>query len=35
MLAITPERLRTLRRVLLQSAFGVLVFGVALYFCFP
>src|SRR5437762_4845488 len=35
MLAITPERLRTARRVLLQSAFGLLVFGVALYYCFP
>ena len=35
MLAMTPERLRTARRVLLQSAFGLLVFGVALYFCFP
>jgi type II secretion system protein N len=35
MLAITPERLRALRRSLLQSGFGLLVFGVALYFCFP
>ena len=35
MLAITPERLRAARRWLVQSAFGVLVFGVALYFCFP
>jgi type II secretion system protein N len=35
MLAITPERLRAVRRWLLQSAFGVLVFGIALYFCFP
>ena len=35
MLSITPERLRAVRRWLLQSAFGLLVFGVALYFCFP
>ncbi len=35
MLSITPERLRAARRWLLQSAFGVLVFGIALYFCFP
>ncbi len=35
MLSITPERLRAVRRWLLQSAFGVVVFGVALYFCFP
>jgi type II secretion system protein N len=35
MLGITPERFRTARRVLLQSGFGLLVFSVALYFCFP
>jgi len=35
MLSITPERLRAVRRWLLQSVFGILVFGVALYFCFP
>ena len=35
MLSITPERLRAVRRWLLQSVFGLLVFGVALYFCFP
>jgi type II secretion system protein N len=35
MLAITPERLRTVRRALLQSGFGLLVFSIALYLCFP
>ena len=35
MLGLTPDRLRALRRGLLQAGFGLLVFGVALYFCFP
>jgi type II secretion system protein N len=35
MLSLTPERLRVVRRWLLQSAFGLAVFGIALYFCFP
>jgi type II secretion system protein N len=35
MLGLTPERLRALRRGLLQTGFGLLVFSIALYFCFP
>src|SRR6266550_1405665 len=35
MLAVTPERLRALRRGLLHTGFGLLVFSIALYFCFP
>jgi len=35
MLSLSPERLRAVRRWLLQSAFGVAVFAIALYFCFP
>ncbi|HET6148053.1 MAG TPA: type II secretion system protein GspN [Polyangia bacterium] len=35
MLGVTPEGFRALRRGLLQTGFGLLVFSVALYFCFP
>jgi len=35
MLGLTPDRLRVLRRGLLQTGFGLLVFSIALYFCFP